>query len=246
MTQNIIDINVDVGEGLGNESQLMPYISSCNIACGGHAGDMKTMREVVKLAKQCRVKIGAHPSFPDKENFGRKALDMPCVTLFAEIKSQINSLVAIINEENAMLHHVKPHGALYNIAAFDDRIATVIVEVVKSLGMPVKLYVPYGSAIEKIALQNDVSITYEGFADRNYNPDLTLVSRTEKNAVLYNGNEVFEHVFKMINAKKVRAANGQEVDIKAETFCVHGDNPNAFHLIKYLRMHLEEKGIQVN
>lgn len=246
MTPSIIDINVDVGEGIGNESQLMPFVSSCNIACGGHAGDEETMRAVVKLAKQHRVKIGAHPSFPDIENFGRKVMDMPCVALFAEIKNQIKSLVVIIKEENALLHHVKPHGALYNVAAFDDRIATVIVEVVKSLRMPVKLYVPYGSIIEKVALQNDVSITYEGFADRNYNADLTLVSRTEKNALLHDGNEVFEHVFKMINAKKVITANGQEVDMKAETFCVHGDNPNAVDLIKYLRMRLEEKGIQVN
>lgn len=245
MTQQRIDINADVGEGMGNESQLMLYISSCNIACGGHAGDKETMQAVVKLAKLHRVKIGAHPSFPDKENFGRKAMDMPCVTLFTEIKNQIKGLVTILKEESALLHHIKPHGALYNMAAVDERIATVIVEVVKSLRMPVKLYVPYGSVIEKVARQNEVSITYEGFADRNYNDDLTLVSRNHENAVIEDIDVMSRHVLKMIDSEKVKTITNKEVTIKAETFCIHGDNPNAIILVKQLRLRLEEKGIQV-
>jgi 5-oxoprolinase (ATP-hydrolysing) subunit A len=246
MQKRIVDINVDVGEGIGNESLLMPHISSCNIACGGHAGDEDTMRAVVKLAKQHRVKIGAHPSFPDKENFGRTVKDMPSVALFAEIKNQIKGLAAILKEAHVLLHHVKPHGALYNIAAVDERVATVIVEVVKSLRMPVKLYVPYGSVIEKIAIQNEVAITYEGFADRNYNNDLTLVSRKEKDAIIHDINEVVEHVLRMITTEKVKTIDNKEVAIKADTFCVHGDHPNAINLIKKLRMRLEEKGIQVS
>lgn len=246
MQNRIVDLNVDVGEGVGNESQLLPHVSSCNIACGGHAGDEETMRAVVKLAKQHRVKIGAHPSFPDMENFGRTAMDMPCVALFTEIKNQIKSLVAILNEEHVPLHHVKPHGALYNMAALDERVATVVVEVVKSLRMPVKLYVPYGSIIEKIAIQNDVAITYEGFADRNYNDDLTLVSRKEQQAIIKDVDSVVAHVFKMITTEKVKTIQGREVAIKAETFCVHGDHPNAINLTKQLRLRLEEKGIQVS
>tara|TARA_R110002049_G_scaffold309212_1_gene518707 strand:- start:32592 stop:33332 length:741 start_codon:yes stop_codon:yes gene_type:complete len=246
MQRHIVDINADVGEGVGNEALIMPHISSCNIACGGHAGDEKTMRQVVKLAKQHRVKIGAHPSFPDKENFGRITMDIPCVALFAAIKSQIKSLITAINEEHAMLHHIKPHGALYNMAATDERIATVIVEVVKSLRIPVKLYVPYGSVIEKVALQNELSITYEGFADRNYNDDLTLVSRKEKNALIHKNNVVFEHVLRMVETGKVKTVAGREVAIKAETFCVHGDNPNAIDLIKNLKGFLEIKGIQIS
>lgn len=246
MQKHIVDINADVGEGVGNESQIMPYISSCNIACGGHAGNEETMRMAVKLAKQHRVKIGAHPSFPDKENFGRTAMDMSCVALFAEIKHQVKCLLAVIKGENAMLHHIKPHGALYNMAAVNERIATVIIEVVKCLRMPVKLYVPYDSVIERVALQNDVAITYEGFADRNYNDDLTLVSRQEKDAVIFDDNKVFEHVFRMVSLKQVKTISGKEMDIKAETFCVHGDNPNAINLIKFLRTRLEEKNIQVS
>jgi UPF0271 protein len=120
------------------------------------------------------------------------------------------------------------------------------VEVVKSLRMPVKLYVPFGSVIEKLALQNDVSITYEGFADRNYNDDLTLVSRKQNNALIHDNNVVFDHVLKMIEAEKVKTVTGKEVAIKAETFCVHGDHPNAVDLIKYLKNYLEEKDIQVS
>lgn len=240
-----VDINVDVGEGVGNESQLLPYASSCNIACGGHAGDHKSMRKVVKLAQQHRVKIGAHPSFPDVENFGRKPMDMTCVALFASLQEQINSLYTIIQQENAMLHHVKPHGALYNMAVTDTRIATIIIEVMKAIALPVKLYVPYKSVIETLAIQNNIPVTYEAFADRNYNDDLTLVSRSEKNALIHESDAIFEHVYRMIIKHKVKTIRGAEVAIKAETFCLHGDSLNAASLIKKLRMKLESKGIKI-
>ncbi|MEN3322273.1 5-oxoprolinase subunit PxpA [Mariniflexile soesokkakense] len=240
-----IDINVDVGEGIGNESLFMPYVSSCNIACGGHAGNAKTMRKVVKLAKQHRVKIGAHPSFPDIENFGRKPMDMPCVALYTSIKEQINDLIAILDEEKALLHHVKPHGALYNMAITDTKIAATIIEVMKSMALPVKLYVPYKSVIETLALQNNIPVIYEVFADRNYNDDLTLVSRTEKNALIDNYETMFEHVFHMIEKRKVKTITGAEVVIKAETFCVHGDTLHAEELLKKLHVNLEVKGVKI-
>ena len=116
-----LDINVDVGEGLNNEVQLMPYMSSCNIACGGHAGDMETMRNVVKLAKQYRVKIGAHPSFPDKEYFGREIIEISSANLYTSLKKQIRSLLRVLKNEHLQLHHIKPHGALYNLAAIDKK-----------------------------------------------------------------------------------------------------------------------------
>ncbi|MBP0904212.1 5-oxoprolinase subunit PxpA [Mariniflexile gromovii] len=245
MQTQSIDINVDVGEGIGNESLLLPYVSSCNIACGGHAGNATTMRKVVKLAKNHRVKIGAHPSFPDFENFGRKPMEMPCVALYTSLKEQISDLMAVIQEENTILHHVKPHGALYNMAITDVRIATTIVEVMKSIALPVKLYVPYNSVIETLALQNNIPITYEVFADRNYNDDLTLVSRTEKNALIHDADAMFEHVFYMINNRKVRTITGAEVEIKAETYCVHGDNLQAAVLLKKLYENLGAKAIKI-
>ncbi len=240
-----MDINIDVGEGVGNESKLMPYVSSCNIACGGHAGSSQTMRKVVRLAKKHNVKIGAHPSFPDKENFGRKPMDMACVALFNSLKEQIYSLKTILEEENVLLHHIKPHGALYNMAASNIKTATVIIEVVKSIAQPVKLYVPYKSVIEDLAIQNNIPITYEAFADRNYNNDLTLVSRSENNALIHDADEMFEHVYRMMKLQKVKTIQGLEVSIKAETFCIHGDNLHAENLLKKLLLKLESKAIKI-
>ncbi|AUP77582.1 5-oxoprolinase subunit PxpA [Flavivirga eckloniae] len=245
MIPNAIDINADVGEGVGNESQLMPFISSCNIACGGHAGDKETMRSVIKLAKEHRVKIGAHPSFPDKENFGRVTMEMSCTALFKSIIGQINDLMHILKEEHRALHHIKPHGALYNLAAVDERIANIIIEVMKALVLPVKLYVPFGSVVEKLAISHNIPIIYEAFADRNYNDDLTLVSRKNKLASIDNEDLLFDHIFNMISNQKVKTITGKDIEIKAQTFCIHGDNPNAVNLIKNLGKRLKTHGIQI-
>lgn len=240
-----IDINADIGEGVGNEADLMPLLSSCNVACGGHAGDFKTMRMCVELAKQYRVKIGAHPSFPDKENFGRQAVDMSCAALYQSIKNQIKTLMNVVREEHAALHHVKPHGALYNLAAKDKTIAEVVVEVMKSIHFPLKLYVPYGSVISVVAIKEGIPIVYEVFADRNYNDDLSLVSRTKENAMIHDEDKMTLHVQNMILHKKLTAVNGMEVPIKAETICIHGDNPEAIKLVKKLRQNLIHSGVKI-
>ncbi|OYX28568.1 MAG: lactam utilization protein LamB [Flavobacteriales bacterium 32-35-8] len=240
-----IDINADVGEGMGNESQLLPYLSSCNIACGGHAGTPETMSAVVKLAKRYGVKIGAHPSFPDINNFGREPMDMPCAALFLAVKNQIEGLQDILYDEQASLNHVKPHGALYNMAAVNEKTAMVIIEVMKSFMLPVKLYVPYKSVIADLAIQNSIPIVYEVFADRQYNDDLTLVSRKEKNALITDSRMAAEHVFNMVTNQKVKTISGEEVAIKAETCCVHGDHPDAIDLLKNLRQYLMRKGIDI-
>ena len=243
MKQLIVDINADVGEGLNNESQLMPFLSSCNIACGGHAGDEETMTQVVKLAIANKVKIGAHPSFPDKENFGRQIVQMPCADLYTSLKKQVRSLMKVLRAQHITLHHIKPHGALYNLAAVDEKTASVIIEVVKSIALPIYLYVPYGSVIADLAKKENIKITYEAFADRNYNEDLTLVSRTQKNAIITAPEEVFEHVYKMISEQKVKTIDGVEVGIKAETFCVHGDNPEALKLLQFLSEKLHQNHV---
>ena len=243
MKDLIIDINADVGEGLNNEAQLMPFLSSCNIACGGHAGDEKTMLEVVILAKAYKVKIGAHPSFPDKENFGRKIMKISCADLYTSLKQQVRSLLKVLQKEHVMLHHIKPHGALYNLAAVDQKTAEVIIEVVKSIALPIYLYVPYGSVIADLALKENIKITYEAFADRNYNTDLTLVSRVQNNAVITNPDEVFKNVKNMIFHQKVKTTDGVEVEIKADTFCVHGDNPQAIKLLQNLTEKLHQSNV---
>lgn len=245
MEFQIVNINADVGEGFGNEALLMPYLSSCNIACGGHAGNFESMLKVVKLAKTHDVKIGAHPSFPDKENFGRKVLEISSTDLFLSLKDQIKSLIKVLNNENCLLQHIKLHGALYNLAAIDERIAKVVIDVVKSIDLTKKLYVPYKSVIADIAIKNNIEIVYEAFADRNYNSDLTLVSREHKNAVIKDEKLVFNHVYRMVLHQKVKTIQNIEVEIKADTFCLHGDNPKAIHLIKKLSKELNHHGYKM-
>jgi UPF0271 protein len=245
MNPIIIDINADVGEGLNNESQLIPYLSSCNIACGGHAGDEKIMAKVVKLAMKYKVNIGAHPSFPDRQNFGRQVIQISSADLYTSLKQQIRSLMKVLRTERLTLHHIKPHGALYNLAAVDEKTANVIIEVVKSIALPLSLYVPYGSVIAYKAQQEGIKITYEAFADRNYNEDLTLVSRSQNNAIITNPNDVFEHVYRMIFQQKVKTINGVEVEMKADTFCVHGDNPEALKLLQFLTEKLQQQQVVI-
>jgi UPF0271 protein len=245
MNQTIVDINADVGEGLNNEAQLMPYLSSCNIACGGHAGNKETMLNVVRIAKDHKVKIGAHPSYPDNHNFGRQIMEISCADLYTSLKQQIRSLMQVLRSEHATLHHVKPHGALYNLAAIDKKTAEVIIEVVKSIALPIYLYVPYRSIIADLAQKEQIKITYEAFADRNYNADLTLVSRTQNNAIITNPDDVFTHVGRMIFEQKVKTISGVEVEIKADTFCVHGDNPEAINLLRKLTQKLQESKVLI-
>ncbi len=240
-----IDINVDVGEGINNEAELLPFVSSCNIACGGHAGDIETMQTVVQIAKQHKIKIGAHPSYPDKENFGRQVVDMSCAALYSSIQGQIKALMKVLREEHVQLHHVKPHGALYNVVARDKRTAEVIIEVMKSIQFPLCLYVPYGSVIAEMAIKENILITYEAFADRNYNEDLSLVSRGESNALITDADEMFNHVHRMITEKKVLTISGVEVPISAQTFCIHGDNPKAIKLVKSLMKNLRRSDIKI-
>lgn len=245
MLNTIIDINADVGEGIGNEKKLMPYISSCNIACGGHAGDLDTIKTVVELAIKHHVKIGAHPSFPDTKHFGRKVIDMSCAALYTSIRVQIQKLIDVLNDLHIPLHHIKPHGALYNLAAVDEKIANVIIEVMKTSMSQTKLYVPYNTVISNLALKNNVPIVYEVFADRNYNDDLTLVSRAENNAIIDDADTMLEHVRSMIFKGKVKTVAQNYKTIKAETFCIHGDNPKSVELLRSLVNRLKLEGVHV-
>ena len=245
MSSYSIDINADVGEGLDNEKDLMPYLSSCNIACGGHAGDSQTMAHVVRLAKVQGVKIGAHPSFPDKTNFGRTVLDMTATDLYASLKQQVRALQQVLYAENAQLHHIKPHGALYNLASKDERTANVVVEVIKSIAMPIQLYAPYNSVLAKRAKSESISVVYEAFADRNYNDDLSLVSRKKEKAILNNKHDVLSHLIEMILHQNVTTIQGEKIEIIASTFCVHGDTKNALQILKFLTEELPKNKIKI-
>ena len=238
-----LDINADVGEGIENENELFPFISSCNIACGGHTGNYKTMLSTVGLAKQYNVKIGAHPSFEDRENFGRKILKVDKKELLSSLINQVESLQDILKNQEIKLNHIKAHGALYNLSAYDKDSAKIIIELAKKIDT--KLYVPYSSLISKIAKEQGVETCNELFVDRNYNSDLTLVSRENSNALINDSKTMFEHVKKIINDQIITSINNKNMSVEFDTLCIHGDSPNAIKLIKELHFKLKNIGIKI-
>ncbi|RCS26396.1 LamB/YcsF family protein [Polaribacter sp. WD7] len=240
-----IDINCDVGEGMVNETLLMSYISSCNIASGGHFGTRKTIDKTIQLAIENDVLIGAHPSFPDKENFGRKVMNISKRELYKSIQNQLDLFLERLDQFNQKLHHIKPHGALYNLIAIDEVAAKNFVAAIQKYMQGVFLYVPYNSQIEGIAIQNDINIQYEAFGDRNYTEDLKLVSRKHKNAILTNPKEVYNHIYKMVVEGSVKTLQGNEKEIKADTFCIHGDNQKAQEILAFLSTEFSKKGFKI-
>ena len=234
----MIDINCDLGEGFHNEHMIMPLISSCNISCGAHAGSIEIIDKVIQLAVQYNVKIGAHPSFPDRQNFGRKVLDISNSDLQKSLEDQLTIFKDRARLQNATIHHVKPHGALYNLIAVNRKKASVVIAAIQHIFEAVKLYVPYQSRIEEVAIQSGIEIVYEAFADRRYNEDLSLVSRTFSNALIKDKDEVLKQVQKISNKQLVTTLNFHEKKIKASTFCVHGDTKNAIEILEYLHQKL--------
>ena len=245
MKELLIDINCDVGEGIGNEADLLPLISSCNIACGGHAGDLESMMHVVKLAKENGVLIGAHPSYPDLKNFGRLTMNIEPTDLKESIQKQIIELNAIVKSQELSLHHIKPHGALYNDLAKNKKLAQLFLEAIVSYKEDTFLYVPPGSIIAQLAITQGFNIKYEAFADRSYNQDLSLVSRKLPKAVLDVPDNVYDHLVEMVKKSRVTAVNGKQIPIKADTYCLHGDTPNALQILMYLSKKLLEQNIYI-
>ena len=229
-----VDINCDVGEGVGNEVELFPHISSCNIACGGHAGDPESMKRLILLSKSYRVKVGAHPSYPDRENFGRISVQISSDRLIASIRQQLIVITNIMQEEGVNLHHIKPHGALYNDIAKEAELAETFLEAIKYYKKETVLYVPYNSEIERIAHLRGYIIANEAFGDRNYNEDLSLVSRSKSNALIETPKAVLEHIVTIVRDQRVKTITGKLIDIKADTVCIHGDTPAAVQILEYL------------
>ena len=245
MNRVYININSDVGEGIGNEKDLLPLISSCNIACGGHAGNDETMSEVAQLAYQNGVKVGAHPSYPDRKNFGRVSIDISENELLTSIRSQLTGFQSILEKENIPLHHIKPHGALYNDLATNTDLSRVFLMAVESFKNTASLYVPFNSCIAKEAVIQGFNIQHEAFADRNYNLDLSLVSRKLPNAVIEEPQQVLEHLLCMVNEKKVQIIKGKKVPIVADTYCIHGDSSSTLQILHYLSTELKKYNIHI-
>jgi len=238
-----IDINCDLGEGVGNEADILPLVSSCNIACGGHAGDEATMKWVVSLAKKHQVKIGAHPSYPDTANFGRVSKDLSPSELIASVREQIAQLLSICNQDGAKLHHIKAHGALYNDIARGGDLAKVFLEAISPYKAAIFLYVPAESSLVQLAIQQRFKIKREAFVDRNYNTDLSLVSRKKDNALINKPQSVLEHMLRMVIEGRVLTVSGTLKNIAADTYCIHGDTVNALQILMYLSKALPKHNI---
>jgi UPF0271 protein len=238
MKEYTIDINCDVGEGVANEAKLFPFISSCNIACGGHTGDRDSMRGTVRLAKKFGVGIGAHPSYPDRQNFGRKSLSIDATELSQSIKDQIHRLAWICTEEAITIQHIKPHGALYNDLAKNEELAHLFLEAIEPYKNKLNLFVPFDSVIERLALKEGFQIKVEAFADRNYTGGLTLVPRTQPNALITEPQEVLNHLVQMVKERQVRTVDNTFKPMEAQTYCVHGDTPEALQILTYITKEL--------
>jgi UPF0271 protein len=236
-----IDINCDMGENVGNDEDSLPYITSANIACGFHAGDEGSMQMTVRLAKKYGVVVGAHPGWKDREGFGRREMPYSPDEVEALILYQIGAIYAIAKAESVELHHVKPHGALYNQAAQDPVLAGVIAHAVKRFSSDLLLVGLAGSALIQAGLESGLRVASEGFPDRNYNLDGTLVSRKGANAIIESPEEVAAHAIQI-------ARGGIEFrgrPVRVHTLCLHGDHPHAAENAKRVREALEKSGIEV-
>ena len=236
-----IDLNCDMGENIGNDEDIMPFITSANIACGFHAGDTSTMRETVRLAKRYGVAVGAHPSWKDREGFGRNELSLPPDEVEALILEQVNALAEIAKSEGVELHHVKPHGALYNQAAKDHALANAIARAAKRVSVDLVLVGLAGSGLIEAGLGIGLRVANEGFPDRNYNPNGTLVSRKEKHAIIESPEGVAAHAVDL--ARNGIDFSGRRVNV--DTLCLHGDHPRAAENARIVHEALMNNGFEI-
>jgi len=241
-----VDLNADLGEGSGHDAELFELISSANIATGFHAGDSDTMHAAISAAMQHGVAVGAHPSFFDRENFGRKELKVPNEEVFDAVAYQLGIFQAIASALGVRPNHVKPHGALYNMAVRDEKLADAIARGIESVDPKLILFAPDKTELARAGETHGVQIAREIFADRNYLNDGCLVPRTRPDALLRDPKEAAERVLRMLREGKVRSVEGRDVDVRGETICVHGDTPGAVEFARELRTQLEREGVGIS
>jgi UPF0271 protein len=241
----IVDLNADLGEGAGHDNDLLELVTSANIACGFHAGDADTMRQSIEAARARDVAVGAHPSLFDRENFGRKELPIKPAEIFDAVVYQLGIFQAIAEAAGARPNHVKPHGALYNMAVRDKQLADAIARATASVDRKLILFAPQNTALSHAGENNGLQIAREVFADRNYLSNGQLVPRTRADALLHDPTEAAPRVLRMLHEGKVRSVDGVDIEVRAETICLHGDNPEAVEFARALRAHLEEEGVTV-
>ena len=240
-----VDLNADLGEGAGHDGELFKLISSANIATGFHAGDADTMHAAVSTAKACRVAVGPHPSLFDRENFGRKELKVTAEEVFDAVVYQLGVFQAIAAAAGIRPNHIKPHGALYNMATRDQNLANAIARATKSVDAKLILFAPENSALARAGESHGLQIAREVFADRNYLIDGSLVPRSRADALLHDPAEAAKRVLRMLREGKVQSVEGDDVDVRAETICIHGDTPGAVEFARELRSQLECQGVRI-
>ena len=233
-----IDLNADLGEGGANDAALLQLITSANIACGGHSGDQLSMQTTVKLALASGVNIGAHPSFPDRENFGRQPMVISDQELLTSLYQQINSLKAVCDSLNAKMFHVKPHGALYNQAAFSEHLGLLLIKAIKRIDPSLKLMILAASPLVQLARQQGLDVIEEAFADRRYLANASLAPRQMQGAVIEDDAQAMSQVELLLANKPLATLDGALLRLRADSICIHGDSEHALSFAKQISARL--------
>lgn len=245
-----IDLNCDLGESFGvyrfeNDEALLAQITSANVACGFHAGDPSVMMRTVDIATLGGVAVGAHPSYPDRQGFGRRQMEMTADEIYSHVLYQIGAVAGFLQASQTRLHHVKPHGALYNVAATNEQVAQAIVSAVADFDSGLQLYAPFHSRLAACGAVAGLSVVYEVFADRRYEADGTLTPRSEPGALIDDEDEACRQVLQMVEHGVVTTRNGDRLAIQADTVCVHGDGANPVGFVQRLRASFTQAGIEI-
>lgn len=240
-----IDINCDMGEGMQNDAALMPFISSANIACGFHAGDESTIKRTIELALEHDVAIGAHPSYLDRENFGRQSQPISLIELADLINDQLSLFEKITTQMGCKIHHVKLHGALYNDCAKDPLSSKIVVQTIQAIDASILLYGLSGSHTIKEAKAIGLGCMQEAFADRTYLSNGQLTPRHEAHALITDPTKAVKQVLSMILDQEIKTVDGNRLAVEAETICIHGDQPEAVNIAKLLFNTLQQYQIEI-
>jgi len=245
-----ININCDLGEKSNHHSnkhdpELLKIVNSANVACGYHAGDEDTMHQVIKISKKNGVSIGAHPSFNDPDNFGRERMNLSSSEIEKLILDQYNILQNIASEHGEAVSHIKPHGALNNMACEDIELATILAKTIKSIDKDLIYLVPTGSKMQEAAKKLDIKIACEIFADRNYEDDGNLVSRKKPHALITDPEIAKKHVLKMVKTQSLNCHSGKQIPCEIDSVCIHGDNLSSLATASSIKKNLVENGLEL-
>jgi UPF0271 protein len=240
-----IDLNADLGEGAGHDEELLALISSASIACGGHAGDSATMAATLAAAKAHGVAVGAHPSFPDRTNFGRTEMSLPPEELRTALRAQLQLFHQLAAEAGVPPRHVKPHGALYNMAARDRALAELICDTIAAFDPSLRLFAPPASEFTAAAQSHGLAVAREFFADRHYLPDGRLVPRSQPDALLHDAGTAVARVLEVLEHRRVRSLDETLIPMEIDTICLHGDSPHAVEFARVLHRTLQSAGVEI-